>query len=337
MDYHICKLSFTAPCRFGPSMAGAGLEQSDVTCQADTLFSALANECVSFYGEEKLAALEQMTQSGELLLSDMLPYNKSSLFLPKPLWPAKNTTDKISLTEIRNRMSGAKKLKKMQYLPASKVADYMECANTGTPYTENETALADEDVKNTYQKQLLERVNCRGEENLPYFVEQVTFAENCGLYFIIGTKTNEAFNLLSSLLELLSYSGIGGKRSSGYGKFTYEIVDMKRYEQEQKDIGELYKLLTTDPKGIYMSISVLVPQRKEISLLQEGFYRLIPRSGFVTDRGYGDMPLKRNRYFAVVRGSCFKKSLEGSVIDTANGGRHAVYRYGKGLYVRLAI
>ncbi|WP_196592173.1 type III-A CRISPR-associated RAMP protein Csm4 [Pectinatus frisingensis] len=333
MNYSIYKLSFTAPCRFGPSAAGAGLNKSDIACQADTLFSALANECAAFYGTDKLQIFKDMVQTGALLVSDLLPYKDDTLFLPKPLWALEHKREEEeSLNTIKSRMSGAKKLKKLQYIPVYDFENYIDCIKEGKSYITDNNKI--ESIDDIYEKQLLERVNCRGEENLPYFVEQVVFAEKCGLYFIIGYNDESQSKVINELVKLLSYSGIGGKRSSGYGKFTYEVIDLAAQDVGE-DTSTLYQLLTTGKGSIYMNISDLIPDKDEIAALLESFYRLVPRSGFVTDGGYKATPFKRNRYFAIMHGSCFKKPLKGSIIDAGNGGSHPVYRYGKGLYVRL--
>lgn len=332
MNYSIYKLSFTAPCRFGPSAAGAGLNKSDIACYADTLFSALANGCATFYGSDKLREFKDGVQKGEILLSDLLPYKDDTLFLPKPLWVVESKRKQEPLSTIKKRMAGAKKLKKLQYISVCDFENYIDCIKEDKPYITDDNKI--ESIDDIYEKQLLERVNCRGEENLPYFVEQVVFAKKCGLYFIIGYNDENHSKVINELIKLLSYSGIGGKRSSGYGKFTYEVISLAT-QTAGENTHTLYQLLTTDKGSVYMNISDIIPDKDEIAALSESFYRLVPRSGFVTDGEYETAPFKRNRYFAIMHGSCFKGPLKGSIIDAGNGGSHPVYRYGKGLYVRL--
>ncbi|WP_196593205.1 type III-A CRISPR-associated RAMP protein Csm4 [Pectinatus sottacetonis] len=332
MDYHIYKLSFTTPCRFGST---AGLDKSDVICQADTFFSALANECIAFYGTDKLQILKQSVDKGQFLISDLLPYDEACLFLPKPLWTVDKKNKRESLTVIKTRMGGAKKLKKLQYIPIYDFENYLECMKTGKIYIEEEDDkyITADDI---YQKQLIEKVNCRGEESLPYFMEQVHIKANCGLYFIAATAGSDDIKLLDKLLQLLVYTGIGGKRSSGYGKFTY-TKEVLKDNNDGEDTSNLYHLLAKSQGQVYMSLSNMIPAQTEIDQLQEGSYRLLPRGGFITDENYSTVPLKRNRYFAVMHGSCFKQPLAGTVIDVNDNGSHPVYRYGKGIYVRLEL
>lgn len=79
------------------------------------------------------------------------------------------------------------------------------------------------------------RVALREEKPLPYYVGSYVFSEHSGLYFILGVEHEEEFTLIKDLLLSLGYSGIGGKRSSGYGKF--ELADD---ELELFDDGGVY-------------------------------------------------------------------------------------------------
>lgn len=331
MDYYIYKLAFTTPYRFGSTTSGAGLEQADEICHADTLFAALANEVISFYGQEVFDKFKNACIKGELLLSDTFPYSKNSLFLPKPLLSVSHRAEK-TVSEIKKRMENTKLLKKRKYIPIRNFNEYINSIHTGKK-------IANENIGHNdafTQKELIEHVNCRGDESLPYFVEQVNFAKDCGLYFIIACQDSDLYQMVSEFIKALSYSGIGSKRSSGYGKFTYKLIPLEK-NTDDKDISILYKMLTTKIGDKYMALSTVIPKEDEVSVIKKGFYNLLPRSGFVTDVAYSSTPLKRNRYFSIAQGSCFPKPIIGNIIDVNNNGKHPVYRYGKGLYVRLSL
>lgn len=327
MKYYICKLEFTTPYRFGSSLAGAGLGQTDMTCHADTLFSALANEAITSFGQDIFDKLKHACDKGDLLFSDAFPYSEKALLLPKPLLSVSHQPEK-KISEIEARMEDTKRLKKKNYIPIGKFNEYVYSITTG-----GKTPLDDDKF---LRKTLIEQVNCRGEESLPYFVEQSTFSDNCGLYFIVAMKNEKLYNPINELIECLSYSGIGGKRSSGYGKFEHSLVALNG-RKAGSNMDLLYKMLITENSPRYMSLSTIVPQKEEVSLIKKGFYQLLPRSGFVTDAAYSDTPLKRNRYFAIAAGCCFSKPIIGSIIDVNNKGKHPVYRYGKGIYVGLTV
>lgn len=329
MNYYICKLEFITPYRFGKSSSGAELAQTDIICHADTLFSALVDEAISFGGQDKFNGLLKACSERNLLFSDMYPYDNDELLLPKPLLPIA-CDEKTTVSSLENHIKKYKTLKKRNYIKISEFTAYLSnIRNVGELYVPNS-------INNILKKQLIERVNCRGEENLPYFVEQVVFSKNCGLYFIMAIKNKEIYSKINELIELLSYSGIGGKRSSGYGKFKYKLIPLRKINQ-QTSMDILYTLLTSNDDNCYMALSTIVPQKEEVSLIKKGFYQLLPRSGFVTDAAYSDTPLKRNRYFAIAAGSCFSKPIIGSIIDVNNKGKHPVYRYGKGIYVGLTV
>jgi CRISPR-associated protein Csm4 len=54
---------------------------------------------------------------------------------------------------------------------------------------------------------------------LPYHVAAWRFAAHCGLYLIVRYEKQEDLQLFTNLLQDLSWEGIGGKQSSGWGKF----------------------------------------------------------------------------------------------------------------------
>ena len=60
-----------------------------------------------------------------------------------------------------------------------------------------------------------------GQDTLPYHVGAFRFAEDCGLYVLAGLESDDAA-WLRTLMRALGLSGIGGKVSSGYGKFTVD-------------------------------------------------------------------------------------------------------------------
>ena len=72
-------------------------------------------------------------------------------------------------------------------------------------------------------KQAVTQVNMRGEKSRPYYVGNYQFMSNTGLYIIASFSDDSSRDLFESILELLGLSGIGGKRSGGYGKF--ELAD----------------------------------------------------------------------------------------------------------------
>ena len=177
----------------------------------------------------------------------------------------------------------------------------------------------------------------REEKPLPYYVGSYVFSERSGLYFILGVEHEEEFTLIKDLLLSLGYSGIGGKRSSGYGKF--ELADD---ELELFDDGGVYDddtaiaLMLFNEKSKYqMCLAPVCPGADEIAVVKQGSYKLIKRGGFIASSAAKDN-IKRNSIYMLQEGSCFPERLRGQMLQqTVDGLAHDVYRDGIGMFVGL--
>ena len=156
---------------------------------------------------------------------------------------------------------------------------------------------------------------------------------NTGLYIIAGFIDDDSRELFEAILELLGLSGIGGKRSGGYGKF--ELADdpiQLESEGIYKDDSALYALLH-NKHGKMMCISTCVPTSEEVATLKQGSYKLQKRGGFVGSAG-STTQVKRNSYYVVKEGSVCPKALVGQMLTiTGDSLPHPVYRNGMGLWI----
>lgn len=57
---------------------------------------------------------------------------------------------------------------------------------------------------------------------------RTTYAPHCGLWFGVELLTTDALEHLRRALAFLSFSGLGGLRSTGHGAFTFEIGQQER-------------------------------------------------------------------------------------------------------------
>ena len=115
------------------------------------------------------------------------------------------------------------------------------------------------------------------EDTLPFRVGTFYYAQGCGLYLIVAYASEEELSLAEELLESLSYTGIGGKKSSGMGKF--EFRRGKPSEELEK------RLQKKSSKNIL--ISTALPMEQELEQALEGAaYLLEKRSGFVASSSY---------------------------------------------------
>lgn len=320
MEYKIYKLSFRAPCHFGTIQGAAGLEATLGYCLSDTLFSALANEAVALYGQEGIDRFIGAAKEGKLALSDLLPFrDDSDFYLPRPILKVNKRGNSEA---SKDALASAKELKKIKFIPSYLYSDYMEAAQEGQLvnfYDEYKDDLQLSEIIG-----LQTRVNLQGKESLPYTVGSVVFPKHCGLYCIVSAMDSSLFKWLFEVFKSLGYSGIGGKRSSGYGRFLVE----------ECSVEELINLLEEED-GLAISLSTLIPCTNELDIVKTGAYSLVSRGGFVGSNTYHTNLQKRNHYFALSSGSSFNQPLVGQIIDVSNQGMHPVYRMGKGIFIRV--
>lgn len=196
-NFAFYKLEFPKGVHFGKGM----LNDSTNTFHADMLFSALYIEALKI-GKESL--FYEMTDSGKLLFSDAFPYMGETYFLPKPM---------IYVEPSKKGNSSEKKFfKKLQYLPAEELDAFLSGNLTASDCSM--------DGFGHYDTRVLASI--RGEEeSMPYYVGTFYFEKGNGLYIIVSYETQEAKILMEELMESLSYIGIGGKKTSGLGKFIF--------------------------------------------------------------------------------------------------------------------
>lgn len=336
MWYRLYSLQFITPVRFGADVRGAGLDQANVAGHADVLFSALCTEAAA-YSQRALEKLVQAAQAGNLLLSDLLPCHKRSdqemtLYLPRPLLPpAWETQNRAQPAEdICQDLAQWKQMNKRQYLPVHQVASYLKWLREGGDYSNAPV--------NCGAFVTADKVNRREPQAMPYRVTAYRFGADWGLYFIVGVTDANMLSMLDNLIDSLGCAGIGGERSSGYGKFQLfdDPIDMDQ-QGVYEDDAALYAMLTADDAAWYMAISVVWPTKEDLLLLDSAYYAIIQRSGFVNSPAYAPQAAKRHSVHMLNTGTCLRAKAAGQVGDLAAGGGHPVYRYGRGLYVGLKI
>lgn len=303
MKYAIYKLEFTTGVHFGTGT----LNESDIHFCADTLFSALYIEAM------KLGTAEEFydkVKNGQLLFSDAFPYLGEHYFLPKPMLHVEprdkgNSTDK-------------KFYKKLKYLLPEQFAEFF----AGNLQKENCSLqeLGKEEA------QIMAAVRTEGEDALPYHLGNYSFSKGNGLYVIAAYQEEACKLMLEELFESLSYSGIGGKRASGKGRFVF------RYGKHTDLLVKMMEKKT----GTYMLLSSALPKSEELDqALDNANYLLQKRSGFVNSATYADEQRKKRDLYTMQAGSCFRHSFQGDIYDVSHGGTHPVYRYAKAMFLEV--
>lgn len=302
MDYKVYKLKFLTPVHFSSIDNQGFIFDSDFTAPASVLFSALYITSL----ELKYNDIRDYLLSDKFVISDLLPYIYDDLYIPKPI---------IQFTS--NQDVDRKRLKKLKFINVNSLIEYFA----------NPMEVIEEEENNSFGN-FAENVKVykkRTEDSLPYTIETFTFEEGCGLYFIANIPTHLEERFLT-ILEMLGKSGIGGKKSSGYGKFIIEEVTTSFI------INELISKETNK----YMSLSTFIPLREELDEISKGTYLLNIKNGFVYSFTYTKTPVKKENKIFIQRGSCFNKRLQGHLHIEQNG-THPIYTYGRCLMIGVDI
>lgn len=333
MQYKIFKLKFETPVHFGNEKVGTSLENTNIICHSDTLFSAMCQEILKLFDEVVLLDFVDMVEDGGLLFSSLLPYNGNNLFLPKPclLLERKSNQEDVNSSSIKK-----KKMKKLDYISINDFSKYIDSLKTGCDFD------YDEDLYTVCKTDTTAKVslNTDSDNNNIYYVGSTYFKDDCGLYVLVAYDKDEHIELFKKVLTSLGYSGIGGKRSSGYGKF--EIID-EMYPDKTSNITEerlIFELL--ENKGdYYESLSLLSPTEDELdgNNFEKAYYKLISRNGFVYSTTYTDENtlVKRKSLSMFKEGSCFPFEIKGEIKDVSDNGKHPVYKNGKCLKIGVKL
>lgn len=306
MEYTIYKLKFQTAVHFGRQ----NLDEGEYTCCADTIFSALCQEALKL-GEQVLEKFYHDTKEGKLLFSDAFPYMGSTYFLPKPI--------KHIESDRQDGDSTIKKaFKKLKYIPTELLDTYLE-GKFDILNAPDFDAFGHFEMKTA--------ASIRGEvETVPYRIGTYYYNAGNGIYLIVGYQEEKSLAFVEQLLESLSFSGLGGKRTAGFGRFTL---------LQNKIPVELSKRLKGTGAG-YMSLSAALPTEDELeNALHGAEYLLFRRSGFVSSENYAAEQMRKKDLYVFKSGSCFANRFCGDIYDVSDGGRHPVYRYAKPMLMEV--
>ena len=305
MDESIGKLSFLGPVHFGEGR----LSGSGYTFDAATFFSALYLEALrSGCAQELLAAV----QCGDIAFSDAFPYVGDMLYLPKPMVrPPK----RLEINDSRSR----KAAKKLDYIPADRLGDYL--SGNLDPVEENDRF--DVGILDVQTKVIL--AHGHSKDAKPYHVGSFSFKPGAGAYVVL----RGAFAGLEDLLLQLGYSGIGGKRSIGFGRFKFSIepLNLKGFSPAKAEGRPRHLLLST-----------ATPTQAELSdaLLVGSHYKLVRRGGFVQSTTHHATPQKKRDLYLFAAGSVFTHTFSGDVFDVnVTPGAHSVLRYARAMWMEV--
>ena len=289
-------------------MCSSDLDSTEITFHADTFFSALFQEALKF-GKEKefLSRIEE----GKLLFSDAFPYMGKCFYIPKPVIHIEPKADQEQGNSRKKKL-----FKNLKYIPQENLEIFFK-----GDFEEKHMGS----LKELGSYAMKTAVAVRGkEEPEPYRVSTFCFKDGNGLYLILAYKGKEDKEFFEELLESLSYTGIGGKRSAGFGRF--EAVERKMPESLRKKL--------TDTGKMNILLSTALPQKQQLEkVLEEATYTLIRRGGFIDSQNLKDGPKRKKDIYVFAPGSCFKTTFSGQVEEEETGGEHSVFRYEKALFL----
>lgn len=302
MEYVIYKFNFPTGVHFGNGM----LNDSDITFDSDILFSALFIEALKRQEEDILI---EYAKNGEVVFSDAFPYMGNEYFVPKPI---------IHIEPKNMGDSGEKKtFKKLKYINVKELEAFFN----------GEYSVTEEPLKEfgLYQQQIMTSVRNDGDP-IPFYVGTYYYKDGNGLYVIIGYKDDSSMYFIEDLLDSLHYSGIGGKKKSGLGKFDFTYGKNNELIERYLNNSGKHKML----------ISGALPVEEELeNALCNASYSIKKRAGFVYSNTYADEERKKKDLYVFESGSCFENAFFGDIYDVSDGGTHPVYRYAKAMFLEV--
>lgn len=297
MNYCLYKLRFTTPLHAGAGDSARSIDSSCMTLCADTLFSALCHAALSAGGGDCVGRLCRLAKEGKIRITGTMPYCGEALYIPKPYI---KTQKPASGAEVS--AEDRKAMKKLSHIPVSSLGEFFSSlrgvgrydakahkAVFGRSYitTKNSIGRKEPDVFE------------ENEENnavKPYSVGLFEFNEGCGLYFIAAFENERDIDFISPLVERLGLGGVGGKTSSGYGKFAmaddpYILINDPYTTGDEKI---LIQMLEREEAPLYISLTTSLPLDEELgSALDGAAYGVCRRGGFVFSENFSDGAVKK--------------------------------------------
>ncbi len=307
MADQIAKLSFNGPVHFGARRLSDGM----YTCDASTLFSALYIEAMSAGCADELL---YAAKTSKLQLSDAFPYIGEQLYIPKPMLNnIQHAAKQAEATDSRERKAS----KKLKYIPLTALGDYL----TGGFSFVN--ALEQFELGASFVRTKVNLTRATSDDAEPYHVGAFEFSPRCGVYFVIRGSYD-----VSPLIEQLGYSGIGGKRTSGYGRFTPQFENADAFGASLANVVSKRAML----------LSSSLPREAELTdeLLAGAKYHLNRKGGFVQSTTHAETFRKKQDMWMFAPGSVFSHGFMGDVFDVnATPGSHSVYRYARAMWMEV--
>lgn len=311
---------------------GGAFSWNDIIISSSTLFGAISNMWVLYYGKEFIKNFFDAYKNKEIKFSSLFPFlvqeNREILFYPRPILP-------FFSKEEDNEHQDTKKIKavkKVRLLSEKVFIDiYNSIEQIDGEYYYTYSLINDKITiyndfafyKDEYSPPVhslfdfaelphvsIDRFNIshKNEGGL-YYTNDLFFSSAIGFYFICECE-KEWENKLIPLFYLLADEGLGGNRSTGKGLF-------------EKTHIEEYTFPEIKNKKIYIGMSNILPQEKETDTIYT--ISLKKDDGFIY---YGaGRSLKKSLLYLIKEGAVYTNKVEGSLIEETLG-NITIYRNG---------
>lgn len=318
MNCYLFRLRFNTAVHFGSSESALSLYTSEDHFRADTLFSALCHTASQLYGSKGTEKLINHVKSGKVLLSDSMPWIGNDCYLPKPCFAVQ--------TERELPAEKRKAIKKLSWIPGNRLDEYCSALKTGFLFECNQPSFGSalESVKAAVPE---------ARDALPYPIGLFRFYENCGLYFLVSLENSDDLPWFTSLVEALGVTGIGGKTTAGYGKFSVESTATLSNE-----FGKQTPLSarTSQTYPHYLLLTTSLPKDEELdAALSCAYFQLCRRAGFIA--ADSETPRKKQTQYYISAGAVLQNQFAGDLYQIGSTPNFPVYRYSKPLFLGVPL
>ncbi len=266
------------------------------------LFSALFLEAMKMKLESQLL---ELALDDSLVISNGLFY-EDSLFLPKPIGYPEQHHLKNGRDPIENRQNA----KESKRLTSISFDDFDE-------FVSGEIELVSDLVEEEKRLYRIDYMTRKGED--PYRVAYTSYHSDIA---VIMSKNT----LVQDLMKHLQFSGLGGKRSSGFGRFHLTIEPIP---------SEIHSRLSLNSQQPVMLLNDAFPIDENLQDSLEGAHYLTRKAA-----GYSytesDSFFRKQDFYTFKSGSTFNKTFKGDLYNLAPDDiSHPVWHYSKPLFFRL--
>lgn len=282
---------------------------------SDRLYSALCWGLRECWGKGAVAEYCAAALSGEppWIVSSAFPFCDDVDYLPKPLLPLPEGAD----PEL------GRELKRMRWIPAAAFRAW--CAGQAPDTAHLRAArglLAAALTEESSAHVALDRVSAAPAL---HHLEAISFRGASGLRFLLALRDPAWADFLRGALRVLEDSGLGGRRSAGYGAFRAEV-------RPAPEDGDGWGEPASGPWCLLSRLSPAPPEAR--ALLEEAGFGFVDVGGWI-----GDGTVRRRRLRLLTEGSTFRRWDPGRWVDVTPAGwtEHPVYRGGFAFAVPLGV